>query len=149
MANLKLWSGNIYVWFDLIWYSWLGKQTCQLSLTHSIRATENHAQSWKSHAFFIKNSLKIAKFIKEHLKVYMQEYNYVLKQQWLFLKYHNALLVSKHPIKYFKKPMVNHAHCPSMWCFINIMEKCQWSILITNVFEYIVGCIGLVCFGKK
>ena len=75
MANVKLWSGNIYVWFDLIWYSWLAKQTCQLSLTHSIRATENHAQSWKSHANFIKNPLKIAKFIKKHLKVYMQEYN--------------------------------------------------------------------------
>ena len=40
-------------------------------------------------------SLKIAKFINKHLKVYMQEYNYGLKQQWLFLKYHDALLVSR------------------------------------------------------
>ena len=43
-------------------------------------------------------SLKIAKFINMHLKVYIQEYNYVLKQQWLFLMYHDALLALKHPI---------------------------------------------------
>ena len=48
-------------------------------------------------------SLKIAKFINKDLKVYMQEYNNVLKQQWLFLKYHDALLVLQHPINYFKK----------------------------------------------
>ena len=71
-------------------------------------------------------SLKIAKFINKHLKVYMQEYNYILKQQWLFLKYHDALLVSKHPIKYFKKPTTNHVCCCSMQRFVNIMEK--WHI---------------------
>ena len=63
-------------------------------------------------------SLKIARFIKKHLKVYIQEYNYVLKQQWLFLKYHDSFLVSKRPIKYFKKPTANHVHCRSMRCFI-------------------------------
>ena len=78
----------------------------------------------------LKMSLKIAKFINKHLKVYIQEYNYVLKQQWLFLKYHDALLVSKHPIKYFKKPTTNHVCCCSMQRFINIMEK--WHIYIVK-----------------
>ena len=74
----------------------------------------------------LKMSLKIAKFINKHLKVYIQEYNYISKQQWLFLKYHNALLISKHPIKYFKKPTTNHVCCCSMQRFINITEK--WHI---------------------
>ena len=79
-------------------------------------------------------SLKIAKFINKHLKVYIQEYNHVLKQQWLFLKYHDALLVLKHPIKYFKKPTANHVccHC-SMQCFINIAEK--WHIVKPGMVE--------------
>ena len=68
-------------------------------------------------------SLKIAKFINKHLKVYIQEYNYVLKQQWLFLKYHDALLILKHPIKY-NKPTANHVRCCSMRYFINIAENC-------------------------
>ena len=72
-------------------------------------------------------SLKIAKFKNKQLKVYEQEYSYVLKQQWLFLKYHDALLVSKHPIKNFKKPTANHVRCHSMRCFINIVEK--WHII--------------------
>ena len=72
-------------------------------------------------------SLKITKFINKHLKIYVQEYNYVLKQQWLFLKHHDALLVSKHSIKHFKKPTANHVHCRSMRCFINIVEN--WHIV--------------------
>ena len=72
-------------------------------------------------------SLKIAKFINKHLKVYIQEYNYVLKQQWLFLKYHNALLVSKHPIKCFKKPTASYVRCRSVRCFIKIAVK--WHIV--------------------
>ena len=60
--------------------------------------------------------------INKHLKVYIQEYNYVLKQQWLFLKYYNALLISKHP-KYFKNPTANHVCCCSVQCFINIAKK--------------------------
>ena len=78
-------------------------------------------------------SLKIVKFINKHLKVYMQEYNYDLKQQWLFLKYHDALLVSKQPIKYFKKPTANHVRCRSMQCFINIAEK--WHIVKPGTAE--------------
>ena len=78
-------------------------------------------------------SLKIAKFINKHLKVYIQEYNYVLKQQWLFLKYHDALLVSKNPIKYIKKPTANHFRCRSMRCFINIAEK--WHIVKPGTAE--------------
>ena len=62
-------------------------------------------------------SLKIAKFINKHLKVYIQEYNYLLKQQRLFLKYHDALLASKHPIKYYKKLTANHVRGRSMQCF--------------------------------
>ena len=72
-------------------------------------------------------SLKIAKFINKHLKVYIQEYNYDLKQQWLFPKYHDALLGSKQPMKYFKKPTANHVRCHSMQYFINTMEK--WHIV--------------------
>ena len=68
-------------------------------------------------------SLKKAKFINKHLRVYIQEYNYDLKQQWLFLNYPDTLLVSKHAIKYFKKPTASHVRRRSMQCFINITEK--------------------------
>ena len=64
-------------------------------------------------------SLKKAKFINKHLR----EYNYDLKQQWLFLNYHDTLLVSKHAIKYCKKPTASHVLRRSMQCFINIAEK--------------------------
>ena len=77
--------------------------------------------------------LKIAKFINKHLKVRIQQYNDVLKQRWLFLKYHDALLVSKHVIKYFKKPTANHVPCRSMRCFINIAEK--WHIIKRGTAE--------------
>ena len=79
-------------------------------------------------------SLKIAKFINKHLKVYIQEYNYVLKQQWLFLKYHDALLVSKNLIKYFKKSTANHVQCHSMRCFMNITEN--WHIVKPRTAEH-------------
>ena len=39
----------------------------------------------------------------------------------------DALLVSKNPIKFFKKPIANHVRCSSMRCFINIAEK--WHIV--------------------
>ena len=76
-------------------------QTCQLSCiwcqTHTFYKSyrESHTKLKISHIFHKKYtmSLKIAKFINKHLKVYMQEYNYVLKQQWLFLKYNDALLI--------------------------------------------------------
>ena len=79
-------------------------------------------------------SLKIAKFINKHSKVYIQGYNYVLKQQWLFLKYHDDLLASKNPIKYFKKSTANHVHCRSMRCFINIAEN--WHIVKPGTAEH-------------
>ena len=78
-------------------------------------------------------SLKIAKFINKHLKLYIQKHNYVLKQQWLFLKHHDALLVSKHLIKYFKKHTANHVRCRSVQCFINIAEK--WHIAKPGTVE--------------
>ena len=119
------------------------KQTCQLSRiwreTHaSYKSYRESCTKLKISRTFHKKltmSLKIAKFINKHLKVYIQEYNYVLKQQWLFLKYHDALLVSKHPIKYFKKPTANHVHCRSMQCFINIAEK--WHIAKPGTAEHL------------
>ena len=72
-------------------------------------------------------SLKIAKFINKHLKVYIQEYNYALKQQWLFLKYHDTLLVSKHPIKYFKKPTANHVLSAAQCDVLLISRKMAYS----------------------
>ena len=77
--------------------------------------------------------LKIAKFINKHLKIYIQEYNCDLKQQRLFLKYHDTLLVSKHAVKYFKKPTANHVRCRSMQCFINITKK--WHIVKPGTAE--------------
>ena len=50
------------------------------------------------------------------------------------LKYHDARLISKHQIKYFKKPTANHVRCRcSMRCFINIAEK--WHIVKPGTME--------------
>ena len=110
-------------------------QTCQLSRiwpeTHAFYKSYKESRTkLKISRIFHKKltmSLKIAKFINKHLKVHIQEYNYVLKQQLRPLKYHDVLLVSKHPIKHFKKPTANHVRCRSMQCFINIAEK--WHIV--------------------
>ena len=45
---------NHVMWFQNI-YRPVNSHTSGVRLTHSIRGTENHAQSWKSHAYFIKN----------------------------------------------------------------------------------------------
>ena len=113
----------------------VNSHVCSMSLMHSTRATENHVKLKISRIFHKKLTmpLKITKFINKHLKLYIQKYNYVLKQQWLFLKYHNTLLVLKHPIKYFKKPTANHVRCCSMQCFIYIVEK--WHIVKPGTVE--------------
>ena len=110
-------------------------QTCQLSCiwreTHTFyKSYRESGANLKILCVFHKKltmSLKIAKFINKHLKIYIQEYNYNLKQQWLFLKYCDTHLLSKHTIKYFKNPTANHVHCCSIQCFINITEK--WHIV--------------------